>query len=68
MSGKVLYDKHCMALKQIERRRWNANLQRMEMVFPTEVPPVWQFLDDDRRRYYEALAKLLTPKPRKATT
>jgi hypothetical protein len=62
MTGKVLYDKHVDALKAAERWQWDSALKRSTRRFPTDIPPAWQYLDPDRRNYYNALAKLVTPR------
>lgn len=62
MTGKALYDKHCTAAKASERSVWNSAEQRYHRVWPTAVPMAWQFVSDDMRRYYNELAKLVTPR------
>lgn len=60
MTGKSLYDKHVQALKNTERKIYRN--REWVRVWPSATPEAWEFVDNDRQRYYNELAKLVTPK------
>lgn len=68
MTGRTLYDRHCRALKKTERKRYDNDLHSYVRVWPTKAPVAWDFVNDDMRRYYNELARLLTPRRRKSST
>lgn len=63
MTGRRLYDKHCDALKKTERYGWRKG--EHVLTFPSGKPTAWPFIGPDAQRYWSALAKAVTPKPRK---
>ena len=59
MTGKSLYDQHVRALKTTERFRWNHQRDTYDRVYPSYPVLAWEFLPDDQRRTWDALANLL---------
>lgn len=66
MTGRRLYDKHCDSLKVTVRRVWNAQWERYDDKYAyIPEPSAWPFLTDQQQRFWNDMARRVTPKPRK---
>lgn len=66
MNGRALYDRYSRALKKNERHRWDG--ERYVRSYPVHTPHTFDFLSQDERDTWNELARMITPKPRKASS
>lgn len=67
MSGRRLYDKHCDAILATKGSRWSTVRGAWEDDYAYDSSPkAWPFLTRVQQRYWNDLAKRVTPRARRS--